>query len=105
MNGNFLSIKDFPDGSIQPISDICSCGSKMYIQKKGKHIGLYCKKCGWIKWLKQKVEAFIFPFGKYKGKTLGEIKEIDIEYLRWSADKFNDKPNIANKIKEILEME
>jgi len=28
----------------------------------------------------------IMPFGKYKGKTLGEIADIDLLYLDWLND-------------------
>ena len=55
-----------------------SCGSQTYLTRSGPHIKWSCEKCGYIKFLPQNETAFIMPFGKYKGYSLQEIKDIDI---------------------------
>ena len=77
------------------------CGSEMYLIQKAMHIGLYCDKCGWIKWMPQKWQLFSMPFGKYKGKTLTEIIEVDKKYLEWFAENGESK-GIVRKCKEAL---
>lgn len=32
----------------------------------------------------------VMPFGKYKGKTIQEVADVDYDYLRWLADKSED---------------
>jgi len=77
------------------------CSSRQYLKQRGKHIGLYCDKCGWKKWMRQKPEKFEMPFGKYRLKTLGWIKEEDPEYLEWAVIGL-DSENIKSRIREIL---
>ena len=76
------------------------CGSDTYLERSGKHIKWSCINCGYLKFLQQKAENFTMPFGKYKGKTLPEIKVLDIKYLCWAS--LNMRENISNRIKEIL---
>ncbi len=100
-----MNINDFPEATREPHKDACpTCAGETYIERKGKHIGWYCDVCGWIKWLPQKAEAFIMPFGKYKGKTLQEIKDGDYEYLEWALKNIVDR-HINKKIKEVIENE
>jgi len=96
-------INDFDESYTEDSSESCfKChDSKTYYQRKGPHIGLYCYKCGWLKWKEQKPDAFIIGFGKYKGKSLGEIKTIDIEYLKWLIKNIDNK-KIINKIEKLL---
>ena len=49
------------------------------------------------------VEGFVFPFGKYTGKTLNEVAKIDVGYLTWIANKsdYNNK-EIQTLITEFL---
>ena len=35
----------------------------------------------------QQAEAVVMPFGKYKGRNLGEIAKIDLLYLDWLVGK------------------
>jgi uncharacterized protein (DUF3820 family) len=49
----------------------------------------------------QRWDAFKMPFGKYHGKTLKEIKEIDLNYFTWCAENLNDE-KIKNKFIEGL---
>lgn len=39
--------------------------------------------------------AEVMPFGKYRGKTLGEIAEIDVLYLDWVVDKIKNRELLA----------
>lgn len=38
------------------------------------------------------INTYIIPFGKYKGKTLPEIKEIDSGYISWAKDNMTREP-------------
>lgn len=38
------------------------------------------------------VNTYIIPFGKYKGKTLPEIKEIDPGYISWAKENMTREP-------------
>jgi len=44
----------------------------------------------------------VVTFGKYRGKTLGEIAAIDKEYVHWLADKA-EKADMRNAAKAVLE--
>lgn len=67
-----------------------------------KHVKESCVDCGaFIRW-KPQGKPFVFPFGKYKGKTIAEIA-IDkrgIDYLEWAVSNLDQK--IASKIAEEL---
>ena len=78
-----------------------ACGEDTYTEPKENRLGLYCIKCGWIRWLPQNWSDFIMPFGKYKGKTISEIKEIDFNYIQWGAENI-DIEDIQNKFEEAL---
>lgn len=87
------------------------------VLEKGKHQGKTLAEVihsdwNWIKWASQNSEHFFFdldevieerkkdiktlhlcdiiPFGKYKGKTIKEIKDIDFSYLQWVQDNSDD---------------
>lgn len=77
------------------------CSSEAYTEKRGKHIGLFCRSCGFIKFISQPWQGFVMPIGKHKGKTLLEIKKIDKEYLRWVVYNISSK-SIASRAKEAL---
>lgn len=38
------------------------------------------------------INTYIIPFGKYKGKTLPEIKEIDPGYISWAKENMTREP-------------
>lgn len=38
------------------------------------------------------INTYIIPFGKYKGKTLLEIKEIDAGYITWAKENIDKEP-------------
>lgn len=38
------------------------------------------------------INTYIIPFGKYKGKTLPEIKETDPGYISWAKENINREP-------------
>lgn len=38
------------------------------------------------------INTYIIPFGKYKGKTLPEIKEIDSGYISWAKENMTREP-------------
>lgn len=38
------------------------------------------------------IDTYIIPFGKYKGKTLPEIKNIDSGYVIWMKENMNKEP-------------
>lgn len=38
------------------------------------------------------INTYIIPFGKYKGKTLPEIKEIDPGYMSWAKENMTREP-------------
>lgn len=63
-----------------------------------KHLEARCAECKtYLKYLPQNNPITILPYGKHKGKSLEEICEIDIEYLRWLYDE-TDKENLKESI-------
>lgn len=38
------------------------------------------------------INTYIIPFGKYKGKTLPEIKEVDLGYISWAKENMTKEP-------------
>lgn len=84
--------------------DTCpKCNGETYLEKSGNHVKWSCYKCGYIKFISQEkpAELFIMPFGKYKGLSLQEIKNIDIDYCVWAAENLS-ATSIKMKFKEIL---
>lgn len=73
-----------------------------------EHVRLSCGDCTrFLKWAPQEKEYselknFILPFGKYRGKTLGQVDEADFEYLEWLGANSNNK-NVQKRIKEFIE--
>ncbi len=85
----------------QPTNIKCHrCGGETYSEIVLPHVKLSCVACGYLKFLKQPWANFIMPVGKYRGKTLGEIKKTDIDYLKWAAA--NMTGSIGNRINEAL---
>ena len=83
-------------------TDKCpKCGRETYTAQKAAHLGLYCPACGWLKWIAQPWQNFHMPIGKYRRKTLLEIKKIDPEYLAWCAE--NLAGSIARRAKEAID--
>lgn len=46
---------------------------------------------------------FVMPFGKHKGSTMGEIYEIDPDYLDYISDQMHDKPDIRKAALDAIE--
>lgn len=88
-----------------PFDDPCpKCsGENTYLEKSGPHVKWSCPKCGFIKFISQEKPAnlFVMPFGKYKGSSLQEIKDMDIDYCIWAAENLTTI-NIKMKFKDIL---
>ena len=75
----------------------------MEIHKDGsKHIKLSCNECGAFFMYKQyqETEAFIMPFGKFKGQTIKDIVTKDGGYAVWAAK--NISGNIAGRFAKEL---
>lgn len=97
-----LSLDDFKEGQEEVYNKECpKCAYRTFLKRKGPHVGWYCMQCGFLKWMPQSWKVFIMPFGKHKGKTLQEIKNVDIEYIRWASEKM-ENVNIKNKMIEAL---
>lgn len=47
-------------------------------------------------------ENFEFWFGKYRGRTIGEIYSIDIDYLRWVSMNFSNE-KVRRRVNEFLD--
>lgn len=98
-------LTDFSEDYKEDCDLLCPrCKGKTFIEKSGKHIKWSCKTCrpSYIKFIRQKPENFIMPIGKYKGKSLEEIIQLDSEYIKWAAENINSK-SISDRCKEILE--
>lgn len=94
-------ITDFPENEKEEYPKPCpKCGNRTYLTRSGHHIKWSCINCGYLKFLPQKSENFIMPFGKYKGKSLIEILTVDEEYLCWANLNMDEK--ISKRIKEVI---
>ena len=49
----------------------------------------------------EKVDNYIFTFGKYKNKDIHHVKEHDIQYLKWCIKNLSNK-NIVNILKQFV---
>jgi hypothetical protein len=71
-------------------------------------IGLYESEThNWIKWLPQESQhpgIFVFPWGKFKGKTLREIYDADSKYFKWMMANCS-YPNVVRRMEEFIAME
>lgn len=96
-------LESFKDGEQRPCDAPCPrCGYRTYLERRGNHIGWWCLSCGYIKFVPQKWQSFIMPFGKYKGKKLIDLLDTDREYLQWCAENL-DNEKIKGKIKSALD--
>lgn len=65
---------------------------------------LRCRGCGrWLRflgapWTRKRAAAFVMPFGKHKGRTLGDLAESEPDYLRWVAGEVRGTPARAARI-------
>ena len=50
----------------------------------------------------EEAEKIVLTFGKYKGKTLKEIKETDENYLYWLIDSENAKESLKNACSKLV---
>jgi ribosomal protein L37AE/L43A len=80
-------ITDFVEGQREIHPDACpACGGVTYVERRGPHVKWACPKCGHIKFLAQKWQAFVVPFGKHKGEVLGDLAKSRPDYVRWMAE-------------------
>ncbi len=75
-----------------------------------KHTEGYCnickKKIGIVKNMEYPDnDNFIMPFGKYLGKSITEIVDIDKNYVNWILDIPDFDKNIKTRFKEALALE
>ncbi len=99
---------------VQPASDGPACkrcgssGTVMVTGTWGPHRGrINCVRCrGFISWARTPDhllgESWIMPIGKHKGRSLDEIAETDLRYLKWAALELN-QPRIRGRIACFLE--
>lgn len=100
-----MNINDFANHIKESYDKPCpKCQGETTIGRNGPHIEWRCPVCGHIKFLPQAAENFIMPIGKYKGKLITEIKQIDREYCIWASENL-DKNNMREKFKQILAQE
>lgn len=52
---------------------------------------------------KEEAEKIILSFGKYAGKTLKEINEIDVGYLKWAIGAEQTKQSLKDAIAKVLD--
>lgn len=56
------------------------------------HAARVCTRCGaWLGWVPapmtiERASAVVVPFGKHRGKTMGEVCDTDPSYLRWGIE-------------------
>jgi uncharacterized protein (DUF3820 family) len=61
------------------------------------HVELRCDDCGVFCGFEaqekspEQIAAWIMPFGKYKGKSLSEINQLDSDYLQWCLENMDGK--------------
>ena len=81
--------------------DVHSLGNEMADKLATESIGLTYRPPEVLKAKKAVDKKYVVTFGKYKGKTLSEINEIDRSYLKWCAKNIKNK-EIVTKIKYFL---
>jgi hypothetical protein len=73
------------------------CGSgNTFTQEYGPGIAAKCRDCGWtwmvaILWTLERARAFVMPWGKYRGWTVGELADGPkgrsyLEWVAWNGD-------------------
>ena len=87
------------------------CGCKKSLNEEvtfrngTKHLKATCFDCGsFLKFAQRgskNPSEFTMPFGKYSGKTLEEIGNIDVNYLGWAGQNLKDG-NVKRRINEFL---
>lgn len=97
---------------VAPKGRLCpSCGSSeiaLIPGRVGPHWArLRCLGCsrhvGWAPTPHELVgDLWIFPFGKYRGRSLREVAEVDLEYIKWGAWSC-DKPRVQEVCRHYLE--
>lgn len=62
----------------------CQTTNQFHVEKSGPHLKAICDNCGmYIKFISQEKEPPKFYFGKYVGKFVHEIE--DMQYLKWAV--------------------
>ena len=81
--------------------DVHSLGNEMADKLATESIGVTYRPPEALQVKKAVDKKYVITFGKYKGKTLAEINEIDRSYLKWCAKNIKNK-EIVTKIKYFL---
>lgn len=75
----------------------CGTTNEFHIEKSGPHIKAVCNNCSlYIKFLPQEKEPPKFYFGKYVGKYIHDIE--DLQYLAWASTNMTLKQPIRDAI-------
>ena len=77
----------------------CNTTDEFYVVNSGPHLKAMCNHCNnYIKFLPQEKEPPKFYFGKYVGKYVHEIE--DMQYLKWALGNMN---NLKQPMKDAIE--
>ena len=76
------------------------CGLETFTKPNGVHLEERCPTCGYIRNVRQPIEKYCMPIGKYKGKLLSEIQLTDYQYLEWASANMHNK--IGDRVREYM---
>jgi hypothetical protein len=77
----------------------CNTANEFYVVQSGPHMKAMCNHCNsYIKFVPQQKEPPKFYFGKYVGKYVHEIE--DVNYLKWAL---KDMKNLKKPMREAIE--
>mgnify|MGYP007126022249 FL=1 len=77
----------------------CRTTNEFYVVPSGPHLKAMCNHCNqYIKFVHQEKEPPKFYFGKYIGKYIHEIE--DMQYLNWAATNMTLKPHIREALQK-----
>lgn len=77
----------------------CQTANEFYVVPSGPHLKALCNHCnGYIKFVSQDKEPPKFYFGKYVGKYIHEIE--DMQYLKWAVTNMKLKQPMRDAIQK-----
>jgi len=77
----------------------CQTTNEFYVVTSGPHLKAMCNHCNtYIKFIPQEKEPPKFYFGKYVGKFIHEVEDMD--YLKWAATNMKLKDHVRDAIKQ-----
>ena len=77
----------------------CQTTNDFHVVTTGPHIKAICNNCNqYIKFIPQEKEHPRLYFGKYNGKFIHQIE--DLQYLKWALSTIKLKPEIKNAIQK-----